>query len=64
MVRSIFLRGFDQQCANIIGNHLEKSAGAKMKRPFVPVSIEKGADGKLTGSSVNAISVFFRWQLF
>ena len=24
MVRSIFLRGFDQQCANIIGNHLEK----------------------------------------
>merc|ERR1711868_248237 len=47
MVRSIFLRGFDQQCANIIGNHLEKGAGAKIIRPAVPESIEKLESGKL-----------------
>jgi len=47
MVRSIFLRGFDQQCANIIGNHLEKGAGAKIIRPSVPESIEKLESGKL-----------------
>lgn len=49
MVRSIFLRGFDQQCANIIGNHLEKEAGAKMLKTTVPVSVEKLESGKLKG---------------
>lgn len=47
MVRSIFLRGFDQQCANMIGNHLEKGAGAKIIRPAVPEAIEKTESGKL-----------------
>ena len=49
MVRSIFLRGFDQQCANIVGNHLEKESGAKIYRPMVPMSIEKTSSGKLNG---------------
>ena len=49
MVRSIFLRGFYQQCANIIGNHLEKEAGAKMLKTTVPVSVEKLENGKLKG---------------
>ena len=40
MVRSIFLRGFDQQCADIVGNHLEKE-GVKMQRPCTMKSIEK-----------------------
>jgi len=47
MVRSIFLRGFDQQCANIIGGHLEKGAGAKIIRPSVPEKVEKLESGKL-----------------
>ena len=42
MVRSIFLRGFDQQCADIVGNHLEKE-GVKMQRPCTMKSIEKGS---------------------
>ena len=41
MVRSIYLRGFDQQCANIVGNYLEKEVGCKVVRPAVPVSIQK-----------------------
>jgi len=40
MVRSIFLRGFDQQCADIVGNHLEKE-GVKMQRPCTLKSIVK-----------------------
>jgi len=46
-VRSIFLRGFDQQCADIVGNHLEKEAGCKMIRPATPTSIEKLENGML-----------------
>ena len=41
MVRSIFLRGFDQQCANIVGNYLEKEVGCKMIRPGTPTAITK-----------------------
>jgi len=53
MVRSIFLRGFDQQCANIIGNHLEKEAGAKMIKTTVPTAVEKLESGKLKVSMKN-----------
>jgi len=47
MVRSIFLRGFDQQCANIVGNYLEKEVGCKMIRPGTPTAITKLENGKL-----------------
>ena len=40
MVRSIFLRGFDQQLANKIGEYMERT-GVKFIRNSVPVGIEK-----------------------
>ena len=40
MVRSIFLRGFDQQLANKIGEYMEKT-GVKFIRNSVPIGIEK-----------------------
>merc|ERR1712112_513965 len=49
MVRSILLRGFDQQMANKIGEYMEEH-GVNMVRECVPTSIEKiedGAPGKL-----------------
>lgn len=44
MVRSILLRGFDQQVAELIGDHM-KGHGVKFLRPCVPLSIEKLEDG-------------------
>jgi pyruvate/2-oxoglutarate dehydrogenase complex dihydrolipoamide dehydrogenase (E3) component len=44
MVRSIFLRGFDQQLANKIGDHMEK-IGIKIIRPSVPTKITKKDEG-------------------
>jgi len=49
MVRSILLRGFDQQMAGKIGDYMEEH-GVNMIRECVPTSIEKleeGAPGKL-----------------
>merc|ERR1712115_667212 len=49
MVRSILLRGFDQQIPNKIGDYMEEH-GVNMIRKCVPTSIEKvedGAPGKL-----------------
>lgn len=49
MVRSILLRGFDQQLANLIGDHME-SHGVKFLRQFVPSKIEEveaGTPGKV-----------------
>lgn len=40
MVRSIFLRGFDQQLANKIGDHMAK-IGIKFIRKSVPTKITK-----------------------
>ncbi|VDL98874.1 unnamed protein product [Schistocephalus solidus] len=40
MVRSIFLRGFDQQMAEMIGGHMEKS-GIRILRPCIPTGIKK-----------------------
>lgn len=48
MVRSIYLRGFDQQCADIVGNYIEKETGCTVIRPATPVSVTKLADGKLS----------------
>jgi thioredoxin reductase (NADPH) len=46
MVRSIFLRGFDQDMANRIGSYMEEE-GTKFIRKSVPSKIEKQANGKL-----------------
>lgn len=46
MVRSILLRGFDQQMANMIGEHME-SQGTKFIHRHVPSRIEKLDDGRL-----------------
>lgn len=39
MVRSILLRGFDQQMADLIGNYMENNSGIKFARGSVPVEI-------------------------
>lgn len=40
MVRSILLRGFDQQMAEMIGDHM-KSIGVRFIRPTIPSKVEK-----------------------
>lgn len=45
MVRSILLRGFDQQCAEMIGSYMEKH-GVKFVRGAVPTKIECIEEGK------------------
>lgn len=48
MVRSIFLRGFDQDMANRIGDHMA-ATHTKFIRSSVPTSLEKPSpDGKIT----------------
>jgi len=44
-VRSILLRGFDQQMANKIGNYMA-AQGVKFIKEAVPVSITLNAQGK------------------
>lgn len=44
-VRSILLRGFDQQMAEIVGSYMS-SRGVKFSRPAVPEKIEKIRDGQ------------------
>jgi len=46
MVRSILLRGFDQQIAENIGTYMAKH-GTKFIRPCVPTSVQKLESGKL-----------------
>uniref|UniRef100_A0A8I3WC71 Thioredoxin reductase 1, cytoplasmic n=2 Tax=Callithrix jacchus TaxID=9483 RepID=A0A8I3WC71_CALJA len=49
MVRSILLRGFDQDMANKIGEHMEEH-GIKFIRQFVPIKVEQieaGTPGRL-----------------
>jgi pyruvate/2-oxoglutarate dehydrogenase complex dihydrolipoamide dehydrogenase (E3) component len=46
MVRSILLRGFDQQMANLVGQHLE-SIGVRFIRPCIPSGVEKLPSGRL-----------------
>ena len=50
MVRSILLRGFDQQIAEKIGEYMEGHEGIEFIRPCVPTKIEQveeGTPGKL-----------------
>ncbi|KAG8516223.1 Thioredoxin reductase 3 [Galemys pyrenaicus] len=73
MVRSVLLRGFDQEMAEKVGSYMELH-GVKFLRKFVPVTIqqlEKGSPGKLkvvaksTGGPetfedvYNTVSVYF-----
>lgn len=44
LVRSILLRGFDQQMAEKIGNNMQKQ-GVKIKRPAVPTKVELIEEG-------------------
>lgn len=46
MVRSILLRGFDQQMANLIGGVLNEK-GVKFIRDTTPTSLEKTEDGRI-----------------
>jgi len=45
MVRSIFLRGFDQQMANKVGEYM-KSQGMKFIRDATPTKISVNSKGK------------------
>jgi thioredoxin reductase (NADPH) len=45
-VRSILLRGFDRECADLIGEYMEKE-GVKFKREVVPSQLEKLDSGKI-----------------
>lgn len=44
-MRSILLRGFDQQLAEMIGEHMIQH-GVKFIRPCIPTKVEKVSDGK------------------
>ena len=46
MVRSILLRGFDQQCAGLIGDYMDQT-GTKFIRGATPSKLEKTADGRI-----------------
>lgn len=43
MVRSILLRGFDQQIADMIGAHME-AIGIRFLRPFIPSKVERAGE--------------------
>ncbi|KXJ06055.1 Thioredoxin reductase 1, cytoplasmic [Exaiptasia diaphana] len=45
IVRSILLRGFDQQMAERIGEHMTNH-GVKFKRPAIPTKVERVEEGK------------------
>jgi hypothetical protein len=47
MVRSVFLRGFDQQCAEQVADFMEKECKVKFIRGANPTRFEKTADGKV-----------------
>lgn len=52
MVRSVPLRGFDQQMAEIVTNEM-MSKGVNFLKKCIPLSVEKKEDGKLLVSWTN-----------
>ena len=46
MVRSILLRGFDKQMADLIGKYMQENAGVKFIRGSIPVEIERIKEGQ------------------
>ncbi|XP_065583835.1 thioredoxin reductase 1, cytoplasmic-like [Artemia franciscana] len=61
MVRSILLRGFDQQMAELIGKNMEKE-GVKFSRGFVPIKIEKVEDGSASEEKPPTLKVTSKHQ--
>ncbi|XP_064012895.1 thioredoxin reductase 3 [Pogoniulus pusillus] len=62
MVRSILLRGFDQEMAERVGAYME-THGVKFIRKFVPVQVEQLAEGmpgrlKVTAKSTEGSEIF------
>jgi thioredoxin reductase (NADPH) len=55
MVRSIFLRGFDQQMANKVGDYME-AKGVKFLKQYVPTKIERVSEGEPGTVRVTAFS--------
>lgn len=53
MVRSIILRGFDQQMSNMVADAM-KQKGVKFLMQCIPTSVEKQSDGKLLVKWKNA----------
>ena len=47
MARSIFLRGFDQQCAEQVAEFMQAESGIKFVRGAQPTRFEKTAEGKV-----------------
>ncbi|KZS14998.1 thioredoxin reductase 1, cytoplasmic isoform X1 [Daphnia magna] len=57
MVRSILLRGFDQQIAELIGSYMAKH-GIRFQRGYVPIKlerIEEGSPGRIKVTSQNEL---------
>ena len=54
-VRSILLRGFDRECADLIGEHM-KGIGIKFIDGVVPSKLEKTTDGRIKVSFSNGES--------
>lgn len=48
MVRSICLRGFDQQMSQLVTDHMSNNAGVKFQWKTTPVSVEKMKDGSFS----------------
>lgn len=46
-VRSVLLRGFDRECAELIGKHMEEHAHVKFKKSVVPTKLSKTSDGRV-----------------
>jgi thioredoxin reductase (NADPH) len=46
MVRSIFLRGYDQDMAERVGSYME-AHGTKIYRPAIPLELSKSSSGKI-----------------
>jgi len=53
MVRSIFLRGFDQECANRIGKDMDDK-GVKFINESIPTKMEKLENGKIKVTWTNS----------
>lgn len=56
LVRSILLRGFDQQIATMIGNYMEQEENIAFEYNCTPKSLEKRSDGKILVTWTNHVT--------
>lgn len=56
MVRSILLRGFDQEMADRAGEHMEEH-GVKFLRKYVPIKVSRKSTGWKVGKKKNFVLV-------